>query len=74
MALKERIEVEQNIGFTRRQAEALEVASAVFGMKRGQIIRQGAAEWLISRGLLEDPLTHLNTVLNDAKNGGKAKP
>jgi hypothetical protein len=43
------------------------------GMKRGQIIRQGTAEWLIARGFLNHPLKHLNNVLDDAKNGGTAK-
>jgi hypothetical protein len=73
MALKERIEFETNAGFTKSQSEALEVASAFFGMKRGQIIRQGTAEWLIARGFLNHPLKHLNNVLDDAKNGGTAK-
>ena len=66
------IEVELNVGMTRKQYAALEVAAACVGMKRGTWVRQAVVEKLVQQQILEHPAQQAIKAAAEA-NGGKTQ-
>jgi hypothetical protein len=62
--MKKLIEIEEKVGFTRAQHEALEDALAVTGMRASQWVRLAAAEKLITQGLT---LAHGHNHVHDSE-------